>query len=174
MYKDVERRKRYFRRILKSNIDVAIVAQFYVDDDWPIVVIPESKVDSTAEIETDDGDLIIGDPILDPHLLRIEVKGLQKSFTNEKDWNPSYDEILTYNKKVYDSYETEPKCLWLINKERTYAAIIPKDTKDQWGIKENVYDKNYGTYTTYYTCKPEDMIYVKIPEHYVWNTGKVV
>ena len=105
----------------------------------------------------DDGDLYL---FKDNISYRIEVKGLSCDFKNNDDW--PFRDFIVCAKHSFDHADPKPYAYFILNKNRTHAAIVRTHTSDSWHVVERA-DKRYNNITQcFYICDFEHIEWILI------------
>lgn len=94
----------------------------------------------------DRGDIFI---INDGSRDRTEVKGINTQFTGLDDW--PHNDILISSQKTVERVADEVMNWVIVSKDRKHAAVITRDTRDQWNLIE-LFASNTGNYEKFYTA----------------------
>ena len=133
---------KFKHRLAASKEAVMIACNYYHEKGWTVQLNPTNVAPSPDQWENyvDNGDIHIS--------ARIEVKGSSEEFTSIGD--VKYKTPLIMNKNAWDRANPKPAGVLILNKSRTYAKYIGKDTFEHWFEKE-INDPYYenGTYLAY-------------------------
>lgn len=145
-----EKHGRFLERLYKSSPAVFVVANHLHERGYDLM-IPAKRYTPNVQDHldyVDDGDIKIKKG--DGEWERIEVKGIGTQFTCLKDWPHPF--MIVSNKKAVDRANPLPRAYFIVSMDLKHAAIIRRDTRDQWfekplkptttGVKEMFYVVN--------------------------------
>ena len=151
-----ENHKKFKEHLKESTKALFIVAHYFHHHGFTIRINGQkcSPTASSHEEYADDGDLFI--QTKDDKWVRIEVKGLNAEFTNLNDW--PFKNFMVCAKHSYDkTLPNPPSCYYILNKARTYAALVKTNTFDYWFTKTTEC-KNYENVSQEFYYCPLDKI----------------
>ena len=158
-----ENHKKFQEHLKESTKALFIVAHYFHHHGYTIRINGQkcSPTASSHKEYVDDGDLFIQMKDDQEKWVRIEVKGLNTEFTNSKDW--PFKNFMVCAKHSYDkTLPNPPSCYYILNKTRTYAAIVKTDTFDDW-ITKTVKCGNYKNVSQeFYHCPLDKIKWVNI------------
>ena len=151
-----ENHKKFTEHLKESTKALFIVAHYFHHHGYNIRINGQkcSPKASSHKEYADDGDLFI--QAKDYKWIRIEVKGLNAEFTNLNDW--PFKNFMVCAKHSYDkTLPNPPSSYWILDKTRTYAAIVKTDTFNHWFTKTTKCGNYCNVSQEFYYC-PLDKI----------------
>ena len=150
---------RFIKHLDESSKAVFVVAYYLHELGMDLRIDAIRRCASHAEWKKfkDDGDLFI---LRDGNELRIEVKGSSRSFTKASDW--MFPSFFVCAKHSYDLAEKKPYAYFILNAERTHAAIVNTDTHSKWEVVTKKDYRYENMVQQFYTCPIELVKWKKI------------
>ena len=154
-----DRQTAFFQRLNKSRPAVFAVAE-YLHSLGYSVNIPRIRyapsMDAIPDYQ-DNGDIIAETPT--GGVYRFESKGMRFNFTGPEDW--PHKSCIVSNKAAIDRANPLPKAYFIVSNDLQYAAIIYRNTRPSWRVKD-LPASNTNKIETFYVCPKEKLLWRKI------------
>ena len=151
--------QKFLQHLDSSSESVFIVAKFLYLKGFDVKISGLSKAERHSDWKKhkDDGDLFLYHKGKEH---RIEVKGLSCDFTGKGDW--VFSDFIVCAKHSFDNAIKKPLAYFILNKDRTHAAIVKSITKNKWRVVTRS-DHRYENVTQeFYVCPFECINWIKL------------
>jgi hypothetical protein len=144
----LEKHEEFINRLYKSQDAVFCVAKWIHSKGYSIKIpVTRYKPYGSNPLDyVDDGDIYVEQ---NDQWNRFDVKHLSTNFTGLHDW--PFKETIVSSKRPVDRANPTSKAYIIVNTPMTHIAIVWRNTREHWYIKE-LMPKNYQKLEEFYIC----------------------